>query len=48
VGAAGTGKSSFALQYAVQFAKQGEKALVFTFDETRGVMLDCARPGAAG
>ena len=43
MGAAGTGKSSLALQYAVHFAEQGEKALVFTFDETLGVMLGRAR-----
>ena len=43
LGAAGTGKSSLALQYAVQFARQGEKALMFTFDETLGVMLGRAR-----
>jgi len=39
LGPAGTGKSTMALQYAVQMAAQGEPAMVFTFDETRGIML---------
>jgi circadian clock protein KaiC len=38
LGAAGTGKSTLALQYAVQMAEQGERSLVFTFDETLGIM----------
>lgn len=43
LGAAGTGKSSLALQYAVHFARQGEKSMLFTFEETLGGMLDRAR-----
>jgi circadian clock protein KaiC len=39
LGAAGTGKSSLALQYAAHFARQGERSLVFTFDETLGILL---------
>lgn len=46
MGPAGTGKSTLALQYAAQFAALGEKAVVFTFDETLGVML--ARADALG
>lgn len=46
LGPAGTGKSTLALQYAVQMAAQGERAMVFTFDETRGIML--ARTKALG
>jgi circadian clock protein KaiC len=46
LGPAGTGKSTLALQYAVQMAAQGERSMVFTFDETRGVML--ARTKALG
>lgn len=42
LGHAGTGKSSIALQYCVQMARQGENAVIFTFDETRGVMLSRA------
>jgi circadian clock protein KaiC len=38
LGAAGTGKSTLALQYAVQMAGQGEPSLVFTFDETLGIL----------
>jgi circadian clock protein KaiC len=43
LGAAGTGKSSLALLYANQFAENGECALLFTFDETIGIMLARAR-----
>jgi circadian clock protein KaiC len=39
IGQAGTGKSTIALQYAVQMAAQGEKSMIFAFDETRAVML---------
>lgn len=46
LGPAGTGKSTLALQYAVQMAGQGERALVFTFDESLGIML--ARAKALG
>ncbi len=43
LGPAGTGKSTLALQYAVQMAGHGECSLVFTFDETRDVMLGRAK-----
>ena len=46
LGPAGTGKSTLALQYAAQMARRRERSLVFTFDETRGVML--ARSRALG
>jgi circadian clock protein KaiC len=46
LGPAGTGKSTLALQYTVQMAAQGERAMVFTFDESRGIML--ARTKALG
>lgn len=39
LGSAGTGKSTLALQYAVQMAKQDERSIIFTFDETKGIML---------
>jgi circadian clock protein KaiC len=39
IGPAGTGKSTLALQYAAQMAARGERSMVFTFDETRNVML---------
>lgn len=38
IGAAGSGKSSVALQYAVQMATQNEKSAIFAFDETLGIM----------
>jgi circadian clock protein KaiC len=43
MGAAGTGKSTLALQYATQMASRGERCMVFTFDETLGVMLSRAQ-----
>src|SRR6476469_1509973 len=43
LGQAGTGKSTLALQYAVQMADQGERCMIFTFDETRSVMLSRAK-----
>jgi circadian clock protein KaiC len=46
LGPAGTGKSTLALQYAIQIASRGEKAMVFTFDESIGIML--ARAKALG
>lgn len=39
LGAAGTGKSTLTLQYASQMAERGERAMIFTFDETRNVLL---------
>lgn len=43
IGQAGTGKSTIALQYADQMARQGEKSMIFAFEETRSVMLSRAR-----
>ncbi len=43
LGPAGTGKSTLALQYATQMAGNGERAMIFTFDECRGIMLERAR-----
>ena len=43
LGPAGTGKSTLALQYAVQMAARGERSLMFTFDETRDIMLARAK-----
>jgi circadian clock protein KaiC len=42
LGPAGTGKSTLALQYAASMARQGERSIIFAFDETRGVMLERA------
>jgi circadian clock protein KaiC len=39
IGPAGTGKSTLALQYANQMAKKTERSIVFTFDETLGIMF---------
>src|SRR5262245_447121 len=39
LGAAGTGKSTLALQYARQMASNGEPGIVFAFDEARSIML---------
>lgn len=38
VGQAGTGKTSVALHYAVQLAKQGESSVIFAFDETLNLL----------
>jgi circadian clock protein KaiC len=43
MGPAGSGKSTLALHYAAEFAEKGQKAVVYTFDETRAVMLARAR-----
>jgi circadian clock protein KaiC len=43
LGQAGTGKSTLALQYATQMATKGEHCVIFTFDETRSVMLSRAK-----
>ena len=43
IGAAGVGKSSVALSYAVAAARRGEKAIVFAFDEGRGTLEARAR-----
>ena len=39
LGAAGTGKSTLALQYAGQMALAGEPGIIFAFDESRSIML---------
>jgi len=39
LGPAGTGKSSLALQNVEAALKRGERAMVYTFDETLGIML---------
>ena len=39
LGAAGTGKSTITLQYAAEMAKNGNKGMLFMFDETKDVML---------
>src|SRR6185503_5374530 len=46
IGPAGSGKSSVAIQYAVQMAERGEPAMHFAFDETLGIMI--ARSEALG
>ena len=38
IGAAGVGKSSLALTYAVSAAGRGERSIIFAFDEGRGTM----------
>lgn len=43
IGAAGVGKSSLALTYAIAAAKRGEKAVFFAFDEGRGTIEGRAR-----
>src|SRR6266481_1839206 len=43
LGQAGTGKSTLALQYAIQVADKGERSVIFAFDETRSVMLSRAK-----
>lgn len=39
LGPAGVGKSTLALQYALNAAKNGQHAVIFTFDESRNTML---------
>lgn len=39
LGAAGTGKSSLATQYAIAAAERGERAVIYTFEETLGTWL---------
>ena len=43
LGPVGTGKSTLALQYVARMADQGERCMIFTFDETRNVMLGRAK-----
>ncbi len=42
-GPAGCGKSTIAFRYACSAAQRGEKAMIFTFDESLGTLLDRAR-----
>jgi circadian clock protein KaiC len=46
LGAAGTGKSTLALQFAREMAAKGDPGIWFAFDETRGILL--ARAKAMG
>jgi circadian clock protein KaiC len=46
IGPAGSGKSSVAIQYAVQMARNSEPSVIFAFDETLGIMT--ARADALG
>jgi len=46
IGSAGSGKSSIALQFAVQMAQRDEPSAIFAFDETLGIMT--ARAEALG
>jgi circadian clock protein KaiC len=46
LGAAGVGKSSLALAYAVAAAGRGERVVIYTFDEGRGTMV--ARAASLG
>ncbi|RZL33789.1 MAG: circadian clock protein KaiC [Rubrivivax sp.] len=40
VGPAGSGKSTIAAQYAVEAARRGTHAAIFTFEESRALLLD--------
>lgn len=42
LGPAGVGKSSLAMQYAVELAREGKASIVFTFDERIDTMLERA------
>jgi len=46
LGQAGTGKSTLALQYAREMAANGNRSMLFAFDETSGILL--ARAKAMG
>ena len=43
IGLAGTGKSTFALQFVAAAVKRGEKAALFVFDEELGLLFDRTR-----
>jgi circadian clock protein KaiC len=43
LGPAGTGKSTLAIQFAVQMAERNERGMVFTFDESLGIMFGRAK-----
>lgn len=42
VGTPGTGKSTIALQYAAAAARRGDHAVIFTFEESKAILLDRA------
>lgn len=44
LGPAGTGKSTFALQFVASAVARGETAAMFVFDEELGLLIDRARP----
>ena len=46
IGPAGSGKSTIAIQYAVQMARNKERSMIFAFDETLGILT--ARAEALG
>ena len=43
IGPAGCGKSTVAFHYAYAAAQRGEKAMIYTFDESRSTLLDRAK-----
>ncbi len=43
IGPAGCGKSTIASRYAISSARRGEKAAIFTFDESRSTLISRAR-----
>src|SRR4051812_6178632 len=43
MGPAGAGKSTIAVRYALSAAERGEYAIIFTFDESSGTLLERAR-----
>jgi circadian clock protein KaiC len=43
IGPAGCGKSTVALRYAISAAQRGEKAVIFTFDEALGTLIERAK-----
>jgi len=43
IGPAGCGKSTIALRYAYTSAQRGEKAVIFTFDESLGTLINRAK-----
>jgi circadian clock protein KaiC len=43
MGPAGCGKSTVAMRYVIASAQRGEKAVIFSFDETTATLLDRAR-----
>lgn len=43
LGPSGTGKSTLAMQFAVQMAARNERGMIFTFDESLGIMFGRAK-----